>query len=164
MNATQLVQQFIQWMYSPEIVQSDTLEGILARIIIAEIVTAVLACLLRKYRPDTVQQLPEDIVVLMMEGRYGTAYMLLATYTLFEEALFYGAPIWLTRQFKLQEYIVYLASQLWALLHVHPGIAVPLIPMAVLKATLWLTGYWWLSTLWHIAHNTIAFIALLRRI
>lgn len=168
MNTTQLIQQFLQWMYSPEAVQSDTLEGIFARIIVAEIITAVLAYLLRKYRPgDTIQQLPEDVVTLMMEGRYGLAYLLLTAYTLFEEALFFGAPIWLLRQLSLAEHEAtaeYIASQLWALLHIHPGIAIPLIPMAVLKATLWLTGYWWISTLWHIAHNTTAYITLLRQI
>ena len=168
MNATQLIEQFLQWMYSPETVQADTLEGIFARIIVAEVITAVLAYLLRKHRPgDTIQQLPEDVVTLMMEGRYGLAYLLLTAYTLFEEALFFGAPIWLLQQFNLEEYKAtaeYLASQLWALLHIYPGIAIPLIPMAVLKATLWLIGYWWISTLWHIAHNTIAYIQLVKQI
>lgn len=164
MNTTQLI-RFLYWLYSPEAIQLDTIENIFARIIIAEIITGILAYLLRRHRPDAIQQLSDDIVVLVMEGRHSLAYMLIVTYTLFEEALFYGIPLWLARCLGMNRYLtVHIASQLWAIMHRYPGIIIPLIPMAILKASLWISGYGWLSTLWHIAHNTIIFIVLVRRI
>ena len=161
------LQQFIAWLYSPEIIANDTLGNVILRVIIVMVLFRSIVAKLVKYNLyNEIKMLPDYLVEEIIYGDTFTAVVIMTMSVVSEEILYFGIPYYIAQRFFYDHIynIMLLSGIIWSIAHIYPKKIILLLPEGILRSMLWLSGYWYISVIQHIINNIVALLILKKQI